>query len=73
MFRKYIRWQPKRKELFTENMRNGHFAEVSVRSQINVRIYGIVKWRQELNVRNIAVNGGQQGIANGSETSALKK
>lgn len=64
MFRKYIRWPLKRKEPFTENMRNGLFARVSVLFRINVKISDTVKSRPERNERNIAGKGAQHDTAN---------
>ena len=38
MFRKYIEWRLKLKELFTENMGNVLYADVHGRFQINAKI-----------------------------------
>ena len=45
MFRKYIAWRLKLKELFTENMENVRYADVRGRFQINVKKYDIAKLR----------------------------
>ena len=64
MFRKYIEWRLKLKELFTENMGNVLYADVHGRFQINAKIYDIAKLRWGQNGRGIAVKGEQRGTAN---------
>jgi len=71
MFRKYIRWPLKRKEPFTENMRNGLFAEESVLFLINVKTSDTVKWQQGRKERNIVVKGARRGTVNERLNSRL--